>query len=185
VGPERVGSDSAPDDSAPDGWAAPRAVAYCGPVAQDDSPGDEAAQADCSAESAGGLVELQVDGSPPAGCSVDSSRDDYSAAPRAADSAPGDCSEPVDWVGMQAGDLSPAGCSADSSRDDYSAEPRAADSAPGDCLEPVDWVGPQAGDLSPADCSVVPQADDSAVRARPRPDVRSELADFPAGLPVG
>ena len=44
--PELVGSGSARDDCS----AAPQAEGYCAPVAQDDSSGDVAAQAGCSAD---------------------------------------------------------------------------------------------------------------------------------------
>jgi hypothetical protein len=128
VEPEPVGSGSARDDCS----AGPQAVVYCAPVAQDDSAGDETAQADCSAELAGYSVELRAADSSRDGYSVDSSRDDCLVAPRAADSLPGDCSV---------------------------------------ARAQADWA--------------VLMVDDSAVRERPRPDVRSALADFPAGSPVG
>ena len=88
VEPEPVGSGSARDDCS----AAPQAEDYCAPVAQDDSSGDEAAQAGCSAESAGYSAELRAADSPRDDCSVDSSRDDYSVVLQADDSPPGDCS---------------------------------------------------------------------------------------------
>jgi hypothetical protein len=49
VEPEPVGSGSARDDC----WAVPQAGDYCVPVAQDDSSGDEAAQADSAVAPAG------------------------------------------------------------------------------------------------------------------------------------
>ena len=131
VGPEPVGSGSARDDCS----AAPQAEEYCGPVAPDDSSGDEAAQAGCSADSGG-----------------------YSVVAQADDSLPGDCSAAQADSAVASGGYS---------------------------------VVAQADDLLPGDCSAVPvdsaalMADDSAVRERPHPDVRSGLADFLDGSPVG
>ena len=185
---EPVGSGWARDDCSP----VPQAGGYCVPAAQDDSPGDETAQADCSAESAGYSAELRAADSSPGGYSADSSRDDYWVAPQADDSPRGDYS------------VVPALADSAVASDDCLVVPRAADSSPGGCSvvpEPADSavapddcsVAPRVADSSPGDCSVAPtladwavlMVDDSTVRERPRPDARSGLADFPAGSPVG
>jgi hypothetical protein len=163
--PEPVGSGSAPDGSARDDCSAvPQPVGYCAAVAQADSSGDEAAQADCSAELAGYLAVPRAADSPRDDYSVGSSRDDCSVVPPGGDSPRGDYSV----------DSSRDDCWVDSARDDYSVVPRAADSARGgysvdssrdDCL-----AVPQVADSSPGDCSAATALDS---------------ADFPADLPVG
>ena len=155
---EPVGSGWARDDCSP----VPQAGGYCVPAAQDDSPGDETAQADCSAESAGYSGELRAADSSPGGYSVDSARDDCSVAPQAADSPRGDYSA---VTALADSVVAPDGCLvvprvADSPRADYSV-----DWSRDDCL-----VVPWADDSCPGDCSAV---------------TALGLADFPADLTVG
>jgi hypothetical protein len=205
VEPEPVGSGSARDDCS----AVPQAEDCCVPAAQDDSSGDEAARAGCSAESAGYSVELPADDSARGGYSVDSSRDDCLVVSVQADAAvpADDCSAASVQAdsAVPADDCSAVSVQADSAvpADDCPVAPRVDDSSPGDCsavpqadsaVAPDDClVAPRADDSFPGDCSAVAapvdsaalMVDDSAVRERPHPDARSGLADFLAGSPVG
>ena len=97
-----------------------------------------------------------------------SARDGYSAVPQVV----GYCAA-LAQADSSGDEVAQAGCSAESAG--YSGELRAADSP----------RGGYSVDSSRVDCLVVPQAADSVVRERLCPDVRSGLADFPAGSLVG
>src|SRR5713226_305694 len=126
--------DSSPDgcsaDSSRDDYPAVPRGARSSPAAQS----DDSAQAGWSADLVGYLLVVSPGDSPPAGCSADSSRDDYPAVPRGARSSPV----------ARLGGSPPGDCSAETGSLG-SAAPRADDSAA------RDWPRPDAR-LEPVDC---------------------------------
>ena len=147
----------------------------------------------CAAVAAAARAAQEVAAVAPERVGSGSARAGYSAVPQ----AEGHCAA-VAQDDSSEDEAAQAGCSADSGG--YSVVAQADDSLPGDCsAAQADsavasggyLVVARADDLLPGDCSAVPvdsaalMADDSAVRERPHPDVRSGLADFLDGSPVG